>query len=190
MKFTKKATNLVILLVVLCSMISSFYGKKVDLSLETTLPKVNLNLKTNPSDWGNQNIFYLDRQRVSCPAKSAIDGFKLFRPSGNTLSYLYSCKNNCDGMKSGKTYNGATRLNATNGNKQQSANYLDRHHVICKNGYALQSFVLGRSGNNINYKYTCTEAMCKTRGTMHTAWTSAGRNEVIYLDRQSVRIKI
>jgi hypothetical protein len=179
MKFTRKIINIAILLVVLSTMISSIFSK----------PKVNLNLKTSPQDWGNGNIYYLDRLAVGCPAKTALDGFQLYRPAGNKLAYKYSCRNKCSGLKSGKTYIGKTRPNATDGNKKKSANYLDRHHVNCRNGYALQQFKLQRQQSNIFYSYTCTEAQCKVRQRTYTKWQSGGNNEVIYLDRQEVRME-
>merc|ERR1712151_527153 len=67
---------------------------------------------------------------------------------------------------------------------------LDRHHLSCKNGYAMQDFKMQRSGgSNIYYRYKCTQALCKKRATKYTSWQSGGRNEVIYLDRQHVRME-
>jgi len=178
MKFTRNAINLAITLIVISSMINLSYTKLITNRLST--PK---------QDWGGGNIYYLDRQNVACPAKTALDGFQLYRPTGNTLAYKYNCRRNCSGMKSGKTYVGKTRPNATAGNKKHSANYLDRHHVSCRNGYALRGFRMGRSGNNIFYSYTCTEALCKSRPRTYTSWQSGGNNEVIYLDRQHIRMQ-
>merc|ERR1712151_846284 len=44
-------------------------------------------------------------------------------------------------------------------------------------------------GSNIYYRYKCTQALCKKRATKYTSWQSGGRNEVIYLDRQHVRME-
>jgi len=181
MKFTKNTICLAILLIVLSSLITMAVSEKA--------PLVTLNRVTGRQDWGGGNIYYLDRQNVECPANSAIDGFHLIRPSGNTLAYQFSCRTKCSGMKSGQTYTGRTNPNATSGNKNQSANYLDRHHVSCRNGFALKQFKLGRQGNNIFYSYTCTAALCKVRQRTYTAWQSGGRNEVIYLDRQNIRMQ-
>ena len=181
MKFTRNA----IILVVLSSMISLCLTGLIT-------PR----LTTSRQDWGGGNIYYLDRQNVSCPERTALDAFQLYRPSGNTLAYKYNCRLNCSGMKGGKfgsgpgkTYQGKTKPNATNGNKKRSANYLDRHHVYCRNGYALKQFKLGRAGSNIYYEFTCTEAQCKSRPTTYTPWQSGGNNEVVYLDRQHIRMQ-
>lgn len=147
------------------------------------------NRKSAPQTWGGGNIHYLDRQNVACPAKTAIDGFELYRPTPTTLAYKYSCRRNCSGLKTGKTYTGKTRPNATSNNLNKSANYLDRHHPYCKVGYAMQQFKLGRAGNKIFYSYTCTAASCKSRPSTYTSWQKAGNWEVVYLDRQHVRMQ-
>jgi hypothetical protein len=151
---------------------------------------INLNKETPKSDWGNGDLFFLDRQYVGCPAKTAIDGFKLFRPTGNTLAYKYSCRERCSGMKTGQTYKASTQLQDVEVNNiKNTAHYLDRHTLACKDGYALQSFGLKRFQNKVRYDYTCTAAVCKARKTMYTKWESGGRNEVIYLDRQTIRMQ-
>merc|ERR1711957_557800 len=147
------------------------------------------NRKNAPQSWGSGNIHYLDRQNVACPAKTAIDGFELYRPTPTTLAYKFSCRSRCSGLKGGKTYAKKTKANATDKNLKKSANYLDRHHVYCKVGYALQQFKLDRAGNNILYSYTCTAASCKSRPSTYTSWQKAGNWEVVYLDRQHVRMQ-
>jgi hypothetical protein len=153
-------------------------------------------LVTSRQDWGGGNIHYLDRQNVNCPPRTALDAFQLYRPTSTTLAYRYNCRLNCSGMKGGrfgsgpgKTYKGKTRPNKTSGNLKRSANYLDRHHVYCRNGYALQQFKMGRSGRDIYYGFTCTAAECKSRPTTYTQWQSGGNNEVIYLDRQLISMQ-
>lgn len=177
MKFVRKYFNLALLFIVCCSMINSNKGL------------INLNKQSPRQDWGGGNLYFLDRQNVSCPAKTAIDGFRLIRPSGNTLAYSYSCRMKCSGLKTGQTYNASTQLNDVDRNINHSANFLDRHYVTCRDGYALQSFQLRTVGGKIKYDYTCTAALCKARKTMFTNWESGGRNEVIYLDRQTIRMQ-
>ena len=145
--------------------------------------------KTPANDWGNNNIFYLDRHDVACGGQEALQGFKLFRPQGNQLSYEYVCKAKDTSISPNETYEASTDWNSTNWNKKRSANFLDRHDVQCKKGYALQRFRLGRNGNNINYNFRCVKVNCEENQTFETSKTSDGGFETIYLDRQDVRLK-
>merc|ERR1712010_78710 len=182
MKLFRNALTAVILVTILIQFVTSVEseGKKL----------AKLTRKTSAQDWGGGNIYYLDRLFVGCPAKTALEGFRLYRPSGNRLAYQYACRTRCKGLKGGKTYVGTTKPNATAGDKKHTANYLDRHRLQCRNGYAMRDFKFQRSGgSNIYYRYTCTQASCKVRQRTYTSWQSGGRNEVIYLDRQHVRMQ-
>jgi hypothetical protein len=134
---------------------------------------------------GKWKYFFLDRQNVECPPNSAIDGFHLRRPQSNLLNYVYSCNENNPSI-GGKEAIKTTQKDETDINKKESANFLDRHHVDCKNGFALRQFKLMRDGDKIFYSYTCVKAKCSARQTTHTQWNDGGKNEVIYLDRKLV----
>lgn len=147
------------------------------------------NKRTPKNDWGKNNIFYLDRHSVNCSAGEALQGFRLFRPKNKLLSYKYVCQPRIPEISTKDAYNASTNLNATAGNKKRSANYLDRHYVNCKNGYALQQFKLGRKKNKINYEYRCVKVNCGPVQKYYTNPTSDGGFETVYLDRQDVRVR-
>ena len=146
------------------------------------------NRRTPANYWGNNNIFYLDRHFVNCGSQEALQGFRLFRPRSNQLQYKYVCKPRNPSIST-QVYNSSTPLNATAGNKSRSANYLDRHNVLCRNGYALQAFKLGRGGNRININYRCVKVTCVNRRTVETNKSINGGYQTIYLDRQDTRVK-
>lgn len=182
MKFnTKKFRLYITILSILSCLISEAYMKKDN--------KTNFNRSTTENDWGNNNIFYLDRHDIKCNANEALQGFKLDRPSSNKLAYKYACKSGSS-LISGKTYNDLTPLNNVASNRERSANYLDRHNVKCKNGYALQSFGLARKGNTkIYYTYRCVQVSCDSEKTLTTNESSNGGYETVYLDRQDIRLQ-
>ena len=187
MKFTRNTINLAVMLIILSSLINLCVSVSEEVSKKRKL--ISLNRKSRKQSYGGGNIYYLDRQNVSCPAKTALDGFKLYRPSGSTLAYKFSCRTKCSGIKSGKTYKAKTKPSFISRNKKRSANYLDRHYVRCKVGYALRQFRMGRSGSKIFYNYICTAVTCKSRPTTFTRWRISGKNQIKYLDRQNVRMQ-
>jgi len=153
------------------------------------VPLSTFNKRTTTQEWGNNNIFWLDRHDVKCGAQEALQGFKLYRPSTNSLSYKYVCKAKNPSILA-KTYTYQTKENSTAFWKSKSANYLDRHDVKCVNNYALQSFKLVRNGNNIQYKFRCVKVECQSRKSFETRKSSDGGYETVYLDRQDVRVKV
>jgi len=146
------------------------------------------NSRTNPNDWGQGSIFFLDRHNVDCGQGRVLQGFHLYRPSGNTIAYEFSCK--ADPTVTNNVYSSQTGWNATGGNERNSANYLDRHNVACRPGFALQQFKLIRNGNQIAYQYRCAEV----RNTNQCSGGSTGETygnrvfENIYLDRQRINV--
>jgi hypothetical protein len=149
---------------------------------------VTFDRETPKNDWGNSEIFYLDRHNVNCGSNEAVQGFKLIRPTSKLLSYKYVCKSKSPSI-SEKTYEDKTGANETAGNKKRSANYLDRHNVMCKNGYALQRFKLEREGNKIFYSFKCVQVSCDANLSLETTKTDNGGFNTIYLDRQDIRLK-
>lgn len=133
---------------------------------------------------GSGDVIFLDRQKVSCPAKQAISYFRLNR-QGSNLRYKYACISHAGITDEVRTkYTGWNKHDGTGG----STNYLDRHNVKCDRNWVLQSFKLQTSGSNIRYKYKCVHAPCQDTYTdRDTGRTDAGRKyETYYLDRQEV----
>lgn len=158
-------------------------------AMETGRPlplQVILDRQTKATDWGKNEIFYLDRQHVKCAKDEALQGFQLTRPKKELLAYKYACRN----IGKGDSYETKTKLNAVNDkNLKKSANFLDRHHPKCKPGYGIQKFALGRDDMQIYYKYTCVKVDCESKiHTKKTKKTIDGGFETIYLDRQGVNV--
>ena len=136
---------------------SSTYAKSLSSSKKDIL--TTFTERTPNADWGSNDIHYLDKHNIKCKTNQALQGFRLFRASSNKLSYKFACKANGEFI-TGKTYEDKTPKNVTNMFKNISANYLDRHNVQCKKGYALQEFKLNSSGGDIFYSYRCVEVTC------------------------------
>merc|ERR1711908_108357 len=152
-------------------------------AMETGRPKpfkVFLDRINGGTNWGENEIHYLDRQHVKCAKDEALQGFQLTRPKKDLFAYKYACSN----IGKGDSYEAETKLNAVDKNLKKSAHYLDRHHPKCKAGYGIQSFRLGRGKNNqINYKYKCVKVDCEAKiHTKKTKQTIDGGKETIYLD--------
>ena len=144
------------------------------------LSMINLSLSkwsyTKKQSYQGGNIWALTTHNLSCPNKNAMTYFTP-QMKGNSFWFKYRCYGACAGLKKmKKSYNGATNLNATDGNKKRSLHYLDRHNVQCKNGYSLQSFRLVRNGSKIQYKYKCTETKCSKRLAYKSATKNMGSN--------------
>ncbi len=143
--------------------------------------------RTNGNDWGQGNIFYLDRHSLDCGANKVIQGFHLIRPRPDQIGYEYACGGN-PSLVSSETYNTQTPWNATSNDKNSSTNYLDRHNVQCKPSFALQQFKLIRNGDQIAYQYRCAKLAkpleCKTDRVAESHGNT--RYETIYLDRQKL----
>ena len=131
---------------------------------------------TLPNDDGGGKMYYLDRHKLDCGTR-AIQSFRLYRPTSETIGYSYRC---------GRKSMGNQTHEETRANKDGKGNvvYLDRHKVNCKN-YALQSFRLIRPTNRtVAYVYKCGTKHLN-RVTRHTTkGTYDGKGNVVYLDRQ------
>jgi hypothetical protein len=129
------------------------------------------------------DIVYLDRQRPSCPAGSAMSYFYLDRSGSNrdNVRYEFTCLSSGNVQSTGIT-NKTTSYNSTSGKK--SVNYLDRHNVNCPTGTLLKSFKLQRSGSKIRYAYSCTPAKTLCCKNVSTGKTDMGNKSFFYLDRQ------
>jgi len=159
---------------------------KKNLFKTSTVDLVNLNQSTPDQDWGDGEIFYLDRHDVDCK-EGALQGFHLKRPNEKAIAYSFACSNS-KAIKKNQIKK-ETPLNDTNESKANvSINYLDRHEVKCDNKYALQRFTLKRTGTKVQYIYTCVEVNCLDIKNENTPESDAGSFSSIFLDRQNVRI--
>lgn len=144
------------------------------------------------SEWGTKfdsdgsgSVFNLDRHLITCGQNSAINYFKLERKD-NSVRYAYRC------IKSDNISNTCFSKETppqSIGDANNSANYLDKHTVSCDAGQVLRSFVLTRTGDNINYKYTCCTAKVSNCYKYNTLQTDSGDNSIFFLDRQEVDAK-
>jgi len=145
--------------------------------------------RTGGNDWGRGSVYYLDRHSVDCGPGKVLQGFHLYRPAWNSIAYEFACKSHPAVLSN--TYNDQTRWNDTDNNERTSTNYLDRHDVRCRGGYALQQFKLIRNGRNIAYQFRCVQINAQGCNSGQTAqsWGNRSRNfENIFLDRQRVYV--
>jgi len=185
MKFIKISNKTLSLFLILLTFLSLFCDISTKSIMKQNLP---FNRQTEDNDWGSNNIYYLDRHNINCNPNEAIQGFRLYRSASNKITYKYNCKTN-QKLISGKTfYDDKTKENIIGKDEHKSANYLDKHDVQCKKGYALQGFKLNRSGKKIYYSYRCVEVSCGNKLTKTTNPTDDGGFSTIYLDRQNVSV--
>ena len=112
--------------------------------------------QTAPTEAGNGNSVYLDRQKVDCEDKP-ISEFQLKNAGTNKVRYAYKC--------STLSHNGVCRDVQTelSNDGGGNAHYLDRHDVKCDDGEAMTSFQLIRNaadrrdteGDRVGYAYKC-----------------------------------
>ena len=169
MKFLTQNKNILICVLVTLAIINIAYCGK---------------WKTTPKkSFEGGSIFALAKHDLNCPNKHGMTHFQA-QKSGNNFWFRYQCYGACKGLKVfNKSYEGTTKANATDGNKKRSLHYLDRHSVQCKNGYSLQSFGLKQQGNQIFYKFKCTETKCSKRTTYKTPSPNMGQNETKFYPR-------
>jgi len=184
MKFTKnlkKMISLITIVLTLLNLISSKKGNK-------NYKQPNFNGRTDKQDRGNGNIHYLDRHDIKCEANQVLQGFRLFAaffvPETIKSYYKYACVT----IPTGKTIQKKTDENILAKNNKKSVNYLDRHDIKCKKGYALQEFKLNSSGKNIFYSYTCVEVNCGKIETENTKAQGDQGYETKALEIHDVRV--
>jgi hypothetical protein len=145
--------------------------------------------RTNSNDAAGGNIFYLDRHSVYCNNNEVLIGFHLLRPAENNIMYEFKCSSN--GVNSSSSYSASTGWNNVNSNWKESLKYLDRHQVLCNEGYGLNGFKISRPNRDsgqLRYDYTCTKVN-NYSGCYKDAvdWTNAGNWNTFYLDRQYIK---
>jgi hypothetical protein len=141
--------------------------------------------RTQPQEAGFGHIHSLGLHVISCPAGSALAMFHQLRVSDNSINYEKSC------LAHPGITNDVIELSTTpdiiDNNPKSSINTLDRHHVKCPEGRALQYFKLERSGRElIYYKYKCVKINSGSCVDELTPWSDMGNRENFWLDRQVV----
>jgi len=142
---------------------------------------------TDYADTDNGKLYYLDRHDVRCSAGEAIRSFKLQRKDreSDEVRYYLDCVStgsiNKNEIKTESTaYHNAWWWSS------KCLQYLQYHNIVCSDGYVLKSFRQGRSGDQLNYSYSCVRA--QTLGCKHyeTHLNDIGTKQVWYLDRHYV----
>lgn len=103
---------------------------------------------TLPNDDGGGKMYYLDRHKLDCGTR-AIQSFRLYRPTSETIGYSYRC---------GRKSMGNQTHEETRANKDGKGNvvYLDRQKSINCGGRSLTAFQLFRpTKTTIAYKFSC-----------------------------------
>lgn len=158
--------------------------------------------QTNWNDYGEGNIWYLDRHDINCD-KGVVQGFHL-QTQPNLIRYNYKCRDipNVDNsirvtketQKGPILYTGLAKV----ARPYWSTQFLDRHYVKCDEGFALEKFKLMRNGEEIYYQFNCAKVNkygnCRTINSVESlggpkGGISTGYNYITttnYLDRQQV----
>lgn len=107
---------------------------------------------------GSGNVLNLANHTMDCGYAKFISEFKLERKDA-TLRYRYKCVYPYQASSSLTCVTKTTAVQITNtSDPTHSADYLDRHSVVCDSGYGLNKIILKRSTtstSNIYYEYTC-----------------------------------
>ena len=111
--------------------------------------------ETTASDWGNESLIYLDRQPVRAPEGSVLTGFKLFRPSLETLAYKGTSRAPLR-CKLGPRHSG--RSNSSRDHKYTGP--LSHLRVCAPSGFALEYFRLVRpTKSSVAYEFSCRQVL-------------------------------
>lgn len=136
---------------------------------------------TNATDDGQGNVILLDRQHVDC-GDDALTGFKLERPSTNTVNYKVTCM---EGVDSGKS-----EWKTTTKNEQGGGNviYLDRHKVDCGLTPIVNFKLSNPDDVNMEYAFKCSnlphDGACRD---LVTSFDETGDGNMVYLDKHNVQ---
>jgi hypothetical protein len=136
---------------------------------------------------GDGSIFYLDRHYVYCNSGEALQAFHLYRSTGSTIAYEFTCVAT-DAIDSANNYDDTTGWDSTASDETESTQFFDRHYVQCKTDYALVGFHMQRSGYQIRIQYRCAPLKPTSCATAETGWTDGDIGKTVYLDRQYVGV--
>jgi len=114
--------------------------------------------ETRASHWGNEYTEYLDRQPVRAPEGSVLTGFRLFRPSLETLAYKGTSRVPLHCQLGPRHSARSNTTNTTNDHKNASA--LTHLRVCAPSGFALEYFRLVRPAkNSVAYEFSCRQVL-------------------------------
>jgi hypothetical protein len=74
-----------------------------------------------------------------------------------------------------------TNWNDINDKQDKSANFLDRHRILCDADESIGAFVMEKSANNIRFKYRCNKTVNVSTGSRVTAWERIGEGQIYNL---------
>lgn len=135
-----------------------------------------LSIKQTPwASNGNGNIFYLTLHNVECDSNQVLSYWKL-ETSGSLMSIRYYCIYGLSVLDEMTSHN--TEWNDTNGNKQESLGFLDRHYPKCREDAALNSFQLVNSGDKVRFIYKCNKVKYNWASIAYTSYFRSGTGEV------------
>ncbi len=142
--------------------ISLFYNVTVCHLIEKTTEEV---------DSKNGSIVPLSKLNVDCGSDSALNSFGLVLPTNKSMVYDFSCEK--------LALNSTVILKLTNPgpagvDEYHSTSFLDRHNVICDEGYAIQAFnllYLDLNPRQLFYDYKCVKVSYDKCETQYTSLT-------------------
>lgn len=139
---------------------------------------------TGYNEEGSGSIWYLDRHVMDCGLNSFISSFKLERWGGQ-MRYKYKCIES-DSDNIDQCYSASTPFNDIGEDDKHSSNFLNRHNVVCNDGYGLQKVKLQRENNKLGYVYTCCSGALECSNS-ETTTEDQGSGETFFLDRLFVK---
>jgi hypothetical protein len=71
-----------------------------------------------------------------------------------------------------------TNWNDINFKQDKSANFLDRHRLLCENDESIGAWRMEKSGNNIRFKYRCNKTINVSNGSRVTNWERIGEGQI------------
>lgn len=155
------------------------------LSISSALAQNTETQKNTGATWNfNGNIFALALHPVFCESNQVLSSFRLTR-DGNSMFFRFFCVSGLAVLD--EQFTRYTDWNGTNGNKEESLNYLDRHALFCPEDSALNGFQMERSGDNIRFRYTCNRVKFNSASNYTTDFARSGTGEVQGLAVHEVR---
>ncbi len=126
---------------------------------------------TKQVDSKNGSIVPLSKLNVDCGADSALNTFGLILPNKTSMVYDFSCEKLPSNTE---VIIKITNPGPVGKDEYHSTNFLDRHNVICDEGYAIQAFnlvYLDLNPKQLFYDYKCVKADYEKCTTQYTSQT-------------------
>jgi hypothetical protein len=135
----------------------------------------------------NGKLYYLDRHNLNCDSGEAMRSFVLQRKDRDSdeVRYKLDCVK-AAAINKNEILTESTAYHQTWWWSDKCLNYLQYHNIICRTGYVLKSFSQGRSGDQLNFSYSCVKADIIGCRYFETPLNDIGSKQVWYLDRHNV----